>query len=212
MGQPGIAGSQFPGEDSVMRELRDVRRLLQQVMAANPLATAGISTVPDGIKVEGSAEFTGDMTIGGTLNLPNGIINNDALANPILTETSSNFLSNYAVGTTSTVRATVTFAVPEGFTQAVVMANPTGMAQNTTSSVDYLYVQAVVNGVNGGELYTSAGVGLGVGLASPFHTTIYALSGGQEITVSVATRTGFNTWTASTANQANIYATVLFFR
>lgn len=222
--QPGLPGSQFSGEDSAGREVKDLKRSVRELAAANPLATAGIKAVPDGIVVEGSqtiegplvvngdSQINGSMSINGPLFLQPGSIQNDSLANPILVETSSNYLNNYAVGTTPTVRASLVFIVPDGFTQAVVMSNPTGMAQNSTATTDYLYVQAVVNGVSGGELYTAAPAGLAVGIASPFHTTIYGLTGGQEITVAVATRSGFGTWAASTANQANIYATVMYLR
>jgi hypothetical protein len=205
MAQPGMFKP--PNDEGwIGRKLQDLEQQLNQLRAANPFATMGMKPMPDGV------EFNGNLKVGGTLDLPGGIIGNDALANPIITETSSNYLNNYAVDTISTVRVSLTFVVPDGFTQAVVMANPTGMAQNTTATTDYLYVQAVVNGVNGGEMYTAAGPGLAVGIASPFHTTIYGLTGGQEIPIAVATRTGFGTWPASTANQANIYATVLFFR
>lgn len=194
------------GEDHLIRRLQDLERLVQQLAASNPYAPMGLKPMTGGV------EFTGNMKVAGTLELPAGIIGNAALANPVQIATSSNYINNYAITTTSTVRASVTLTVPAGFTQAVVITNPTGMGQNSTATADYLYVQAVVNGVNGGELYTSAGAGLAVGIASPFHTTLTGLTGGQVITVSVATRTGFATWTASTANQANIYATAIYLR
>ena len=209
-GQPG--SFQPRGEDWMVRELQDIKSRMQRLEAANVFGTTGITPKDGGTDLDGFVVVNGAMTINGPLTLQPGSIENDSLANPMIVEASSNFLSNYAVGTTSTVRASVTLVVPDGFTSAVIMANPTGMAQNDTASVDYLYVQAVVDGVNGGELYTSAGAGLAVGIASPFNTTIYALTGGQEIEVAVATRTGFATWSASTANQANIYVTVLYFR
>lgn len=218
MAQPGLAGSQFPSEDAQVRALKDIKRDVQQLAASNPLGAAGIRAVEDGIVVEGSETVNGPLiingpaTITGTLSLPAGIIGNDALASPMITEALNNYINNYSVDTTSTVRASVTLTVPDGFTTAVVMTNATAMAQNSTASTDYLYVQAVVDGVNGGEMYTSAAAGLAVGIASPFNTTIYGLTDGQEITVAVATRTGFAAWAASTAAQANIYVTVLYFR
>lgn len=200
------------------RRVKDLERAVQQLSASNQLAPAGIRAVEGGIVIEGSEVVNGPITINGaavitgTLSLPAGIIGNDALASPMTTEAVSNYLSNYAVGTTSTARATVTLGVPDGFTTAVVMTTATAMAQNSTATTDYLYVQAVVDGVNGGEMYTAAPAGLAVGIASPFNTTIYGLVNGQDITVSVATRTGFATWAASPAAQANIYVTVLYFR
>ncbi|WP_427018591.1 hypothetical protein ACQCSX_08690 [Pseudarthrobacter sp. P1] len=177
-----------------------------------PLDFAGIKPRDGGVNLDGYVNINGPATITGTLSLPPGIINNAALATPVQIGTASNGINNYAITTTSTVRASVALTVPAGFTQAIVIANPTAMGQNSTASSDYLYVQAVVQAVNGGELYTAAPAGLGVGLGAPFHTTLTGLTGGQTITVGVATRAGTTTWAASTANQANIYATAIYLR
>jgi hypothetical protein len=189
-----------------MRMIQDLQRDMRELRAANPFAPMGMTPNPNGVT------FSGSVEIDGNLSVPNGSISNAALQNPIQTATSSNGVNNYAISTTSTVRASLTLTVPSGFTQAVVIANPTAMGYNNTSGTDYLYVQAVIQGINSGELYTAAPAGMGVGLASPFHTTLTGLTGGQTITVGVATRAGLNTWAASTSNQANIYATALFLR
>ncbi|WP_104061115.1 hypothetical protein [Arthrobacter sp. 4R501] len=211
MAQPG----QFrpPNDEGWMgREITDIKRQIRELSAANVFGLTGIRPKNGGTEFEGYVTINGPATITGTLDLPAGIIGNDALTSPVQIGTASNGVNNYAIGTASTVRASVALTVPAGFTQAVVTANPTAMGQNSTATTDYLYVMAVVQGINGGELYTSAGAGLGVGLAAPFHTTLTGLTGGEEIVISVATRAGFNTWAASTANQANIYATALFLR
>lgn len=216
MAQPGMFG--LKGEDWVGRELTDIKRQIRELSAANVFGLTGISPKDGGtdfdgfVNVNGPMTINGDAAITGALSLPAGIINNDALANPVQIGTASNGLNNYAITTASTVRASVVLTVPDGFTEAVVTANPTAMGQNSTATTDYLYVMAVVQGVSGGELYTSAAAGLGVGLAAPFHITLTGLTGDDEIIVSVATRAGFNTWAASTANQANIYATAIFLR
>jgi hypothetical protein len=57
MGQPGMPGSQFPGEDALIREVRDLRRQVQQFATANVLATAGISTAAGGVLVNGFMEY-----------------------------------------------------------------------------------------------------------------------------------------------------------
>lgn len=57
MGQPGMPGSQFPGEDALVREIRDLKRNQQQFAAANVLATAGISTATGGVLVNGFMEY-----------------------------------------------------------------------------------------------------------------------------------------------------------
>lgn len=216
MAQPGAFG--LRGEDWVGREITDIKRAIRELSAANVFGTSGVRPKDGGTDFEGYVNVNGELTINGAaaitgaLSLPAGIINNDALANPVQIATASNGINNYAITTTSTVRASVTLTVPAGFTEAIVIANPTAMGQNSTTSSDYLYVQAVVQTVNGGELYTAAPAGLGVGLAAPFHTTLTGLTGGDTITVGVATRAGLNTWAASTANQANIYATALYLR
>lgn len=216
MPQPGMPG--LRGDDWIPRELADLKRAMQELRAANVFGLTGITPKNGGtdfdgfVNVNGPMTINGDASITGALSLPAGIINNDALANPVQIGTASNGLNNYAITTASTVRASITLTVPEGFTEAVVTSTATGMGQNSTATTDYLYVMAVIQGISGGELYTAAGAGLGVGLASPFQSTLTGLTGGDEIIVSVATRAGFGTWTATTANQANIYATAYFLR
>lgn len=60
MAQPGLPGSQFPGEDSLIREVRDLRRQVQQFTAANVLKTAGIGVIPNGVLVNGMMQFNRD--------------------------------------------------------------------------------------------------------------------------------------------------------
>lgn len=200
------------GEDWLVRRLQDLERQVQQLAAANVFGLTGISPKDGGTDLDGYVNINGPLAINGPLTLQPGSIENDALTNPVQIGTASNGVNNYAITTSSTVRASVTLTVPDGFTEAVVTANPTAMGLNSTGTPDYLYVMAVVQAIGGGELYTSAAAGVGVGLAAPFHTTLTGLTGGDVITVSVATRTNTNTWAASTANQANIYATAIFLR
>lgn len=55
--QPGLPGSQFPGPDQIVREIRELRRAVQQFAAANVLATAGISAATGGVMVNGFMQF-----------------------------------------------------------------------------------------------------------------------------------------------------------
>lgn len=66
MAQPGMPGSQFPGEDAQTRRVKDLERLVQQFSAANVLATAGIGVIPDGVVVDGQMQF---RRIDGTLGV-----------------------------------------------------------------------------------------------------------------------------------------------
>ena len=63
--QPGMPGSQFPGEDDIPRKLKDLERAVQQFAAANILATAGISATTGGVLVNGFMQFKReDGTVG----------------------------------------------------------------------------------------------------------------------------------------------------
>lgn len=65
MGQPGLPGSQFPGEDAIPRKLKDLERQVQQFSAANILASAGIGATTGGVLVNGFMEFKrSDGTLG----------------------------------------------------------------------------------------------------------------------------------------------------
>ncbi|MGO4143727.1 tail fiber domain-containing protein [Paenarthrobacter sp. YAF11_1] len=57
MGQPGLPGSQFPGEDAILRKLRELEQRVQQFSAANILATAGINAAAGGVLVNGFMQF-----------------------------------------------------------------------------------------------------------------------------------------------------------
>ena len=210
MPQPG----QFQprGEDWIPRKLTDIERQIRELAAANPFGPMGIKPQSGGMVVEGYQTVNGPMTITGSLDLPAGSVSDSALANPVQTATASNGITNYAIGTTATVRASVTLTVPTGFTRAIITATATAMGANSGATADYLYGAAVVAGVNGGELYSSAAPGLGASLAAPFNPTLTGLTDGQVITVGVATRTGAAAWAASTANQASISATVMYLR
>lgn len=63
--QPGQLGSQFTGDDWIVRKLADFERALREYGPANILATAGISVIPDGVLVDGLMQFRRpDGTVG----------------------------------------------------------------------------------------------------------------------------------------------------
>lgn len=211
MAQPGTF--QPKGEDFMVRRLQDLERTVQQLAAANPFGTSGLRLKNGGMVVEGYQTVNGPLTITGSLDLPAGSVPDAALAtNPVQTATASAGISNYAIDTVATVRASVTLTVPAGFTRAIVISNATAMGTNSGTAADYLYCSATVQAVNGGELYTSAPAGIGASISSPFQPTLTGLTGGDTITVGVATRAGTSTWAADPANQASISATAIFLK
>src|SRR5450756_2083678 len=76
----------------------------------NLLKNAGIRVEPDLVR------FTGAVRIEGTLDLPAGIIGNDALANPIVPVRFNDRTSGWALAATAEVKASETLTTPAGFT------------------------------------------------------------------------------------------------
>lgn len=212
MAQPGLPGSQFPGEDAVMRRIKDLERAMQQLRAANQLGSAGIRAIEGGIVVEGSETVNGPLTINGPLTLQPGSIENDSLASPILIEAGAASATDIAITTTPAVVKAITFVVPAGFTRAIVSSTAAIMAVNPNASLDYVYVQSVIMGLNGGEIYDDADAGRTGSATIPHYRDFYGLVGGDEVTVGVSIRTGISDWAANAANQASIYAQVTFLR
>lgn len=196
----GLQGSQFHGPDWLARKVRDLERQVQQLAAANPLATAGIRAVVGGFNVTG------------TLGLPAGIIQNDALSDPIVISTASIGQNNFAVTVAGGVFASATVTVPAGYTRADVQCMTVAGAINDTASADYLYVASSINAVAGGE--TPQAAAASGGYASAPANGIRSLTGlsGGTITVGCEIRTGTAGWSASTGNFANMTAVVFFRR
>lgn len=226
--QPGLPGSQFPGEDNILRRVQDLEKAIQQLAAANQLATAGIVAVPDGIVVNGSetvngpltingemdvsgnAEFTGNMAITGTLSLPAGIIDNDALTNPVVFETAGLSENNFSVPSGGAVYGVANIPIPAGYTRADVLCMVVAGAVNSTGSSDFLYASASIDGAAGGETPQIANAG---GYASAAANGIRSLTGlsGGFITVGTRVRAAGN-WAAHSASIVNTNAFVYFRR
>ncbi len=181
------------------RRVKDLERAVQQLAAANPLATAGIQA------------DAGGFTVTGTLGLPAGIIDNAALSDPIVISTAGVSQNNFAVTVAGAVFASAAITVPAGYTRADVQCMTVAGAVNDTGSADYLYVAASINAVAGGE--TPQAAAASGGYASAPANGIRSLTGlsGGTITVGCQIRTGTAVWSAGTGNFANMTA-VIFFR
>lgn len=135
-----------------------------------------------------------------------------AIDSTIAPSFNQNGTNNFDITTTSSTVETVTFTVPDGYTRAMVFATAEGMGVNGTASGDYLYVQANVDGIAGGELYSYAGPGIAVGLSALLYWELSGLEGGDTFPVSTQVRSGNALWPQNVANAANIYALVVFLR
>lgn len=235
MGQPGSFNPK--GEDFLVREIAEIKRQIQQLAAANPFAAMGVVPKPDGLIVEGyetvngplevngdsvingemevngDSTFNGAMSITGALNLPAGIIGNEALTSPITALPVHGDGFNFSITTGANVeKLRATFAVPDGFTKAAVYATATMSVFNNSGSLDSCYLAVRINGTHIGwsnqvgapasqrVLSVAAGSGLVTGLS------------GGTIYVGAEASTGVNAWSTDVNNTMNIDALVLFFR
>jgi hypothetical protein len=238
MAQPGLAGSQFPSEDALIRRIKDLERDVQELRSANQLAPAGIKAVDGGIVVEGSetvngpltingatditgamdvtgnADFTGNVHIGGTLDLPAGIIGNDALSDPIVPGAYHSDIQNIAITSGPNVeKLRIDVPVPAGYTRALVSLTATMNMLNNSGATDSAFLGANINGISPGwSSNATAAAGAEVALSNTVTLLVEGLAGGTlPLTGKASTNTG--TWAASGSSSVmNLNATVLFLR
>jgi len=221
MGQPGLAGSQFPSEDALVRRIKDLERTVQQLAAANPLGAAGIRAIDGGIVVEGSETVNGPLTINGpatitgALSLPAGIIGNDALQAPVYPAVYHADIQNISITNGPNVEILgADVAVPAGYTQALVSLTITMNMTNNSASTDLAYVGANINGTSPGwASVASATVGQAISLNNTVVALVNGLTGGGTFRLTGKASSGSNTWPAAgTSNVMNLNATVQFLR
>lgn len=175
MSQPGSFANGIPaGEDWVPRAIRDLQREVQQLRAERSIESTSIGQ--GGIEVTGGSinVIDGDLTVAGggvaksgnfasgtdgwqlsgdgnlevnDITLRGGIIGNDALSSAVLIEVDEQ-LENFVAPTTDGMHtfASLTFVVPDGFTQAAIICSAWVMVSTgngSPSSVEYLTVLSV---------------------------------------------------------------------
>jgi hypothetical protein len=226
------------GEDWIPRKLADLERQIQQLAAANPFASMGIRPMPDGLIVDGyetvngplvvngdsefngpmdvngNADFNGAMSITGTLSLPAGIINNDALANPLTPLVAHADVANFALTTGANVEKTrTTITVPSGFTQALIYATASMNAKNYNGSTDSMYLACTVNGSAPGWSGQQSVMAGEVGHCTKTVASLLSPAG-SSFYVNAKASSGAMNWAASTGDQntINLDVMVLFLR
>lgn len=168
--------------------------------------------------VSGALNVTGPMTVGGTLSLPNGIINNDALASPVSPDWGFASASNYPLpaGQANRVtRASFTLTVPAGYTKALIQAWAQDTGVNSTGTFDYLQSYVSIGGGSGRWAWcpsptTPAGYSTTSLATSTYLMT--GLTGGQTITIASQPYTTNAGWVAATGNGTILAATCLYLR
>lgn len=199
----GATPQDFPGQPrdgvaALVQRTRDAA-LEMRDRFNNLLKNAGISVEP------------GKLIIAGDLEVVGGI-QNDQLASPVTYGSDKTFSAGDATTTVSTLMATASIVVPEGYTKALVTAFSDGMAVNSTGSADYLYVKTTIGAYSGGENYTRVDAGTADGTSHTATTDLTGLVGGDTIQCGVYTRTLNAGWAANAANLWRVQAAVLFSR
>lgn len=184
------------GEDWIGRKFAALEQEIRELRAANVFGLTGITPKDGGTDFDGYANFNGNMSITGTLNLPAGIIGNEALANPIDATSIHVDAENFALSTGASVeKVRATFTVPEGFTRALVFATATMGANNTSASTDNMYLACVVNGSSPGWQSKTAVVnGVSGNVANSATKLLTGL--GPTFYVSAVASSGINEWPA----------------
>lgn len=193
------------GEDWIARKFAELEKELRELKAANPYAPMGMKPM------DGGVEFPGDVRIAGTLDLPAGIIGNGALTDPLVVSTSGVSQNNFGIGTGTGTFALGSVDVPEGYTRAAVLCMVVGGAQNSTASMDYIYVSSSINGSGGGESPQPAGAGAYASTSANGIRTLTGLNGGT-IDLGCRIRTNSAAWASNGSNFANMNAVVYFSR
>lgn len=213
---------QGPGRDnetdpfaSLVRDIADLRRRIDD-STAQVLRMAGLRAEPGALLVEGALNVTGPMTVGGTLSLPAGIIDNDALANPVAVASPGWAHNNgYALPTAAgqVVQASITFIVPSGFTQALIYAGVTDTGVNSTTSAASMISKLNISGTSG-QGFDSAAIPAGSRgfCAANWAMLLTGLSGGSVIVVSSSPYASNATWAANSYNQTTLNAFCIFLR
>jgi hypothetical protein len=229
---PPPTPQQFPpNEPNGIRKLLDkIKALELQIREAtsNLLGTAGIRLtqlgmfIDSSLTVGGSLDVTGPMVVGGTLSLPAGIINNDALTSPVVADIVNLTNTGFTVPANPTWGNAVstTITVPPGCTQllATCTAEAYAINPNTTGGSngtggDILDCRVLLNG--------SASAGYGIGLSGSNGFTSSSSSGSFHFsgltpgaTLSIATQVlaVYQAFGSNVDNKATINATLIWLR
>jgi hypothetical protein len=151
---PGASSSDFPsqptsGIDALLRRVDSIKRELDDA-TNNLLKSAGMSVEPGRLTVNSELLVTGATRIEGTLSLPAGIIDNEALASPVTFAGNTGSLLTTPPPATWTIAASAPLTVPAWAGSGVVLA--TGWVQGQTGgAASALYGYITIAG-DGGEI------------------------------------------------------------
>ncbi|MEP7194448.1 MAG: hypothetical protein ABI903_16505 [Actinomycetota bacterium] len=208
---PGSPGNQLPaGEDHIVRRLRDIERTITEMKAQDQLLVAltraNLRMDPGALKVLGA------LDVAGSVSLPAGSINNDALADPNTPQAVYQSATGFAPGPAWSEVVGVDLIVPATATRLLLTANAWVYAINSTASPDDLHARVSVGTVNGQAFLTplpAAGYNTSTsGLAA----LVESLTPGATLHLSVGTKTTTGTFAANAAHTATLSARLTWLR
>lgn len=220
-----MAGIPVPIDTSALnRRISALEAQVRALQGARSLAAATISeggltirdggdlTIRDGgeLHVDGLSTFGGDMRVTGTLSLPAGVIDNDALASPADFARSGGGVGGFTVTTAGVDVASQTLAVPKGYSRAIVFAIATASCRNTGTGLDYLYVGAKIGSTTPNATFVGVAPGSWGTAAGSATRVISGLAGGT-ITVTANIRAQVAAW-SDASNSANVDVLGIFLR
>ena len=212
--------AQLPKRSRTFRAIvKDQGEEQKRQRSTTPFAGTGMSPTDDGgmmvdgtMTIGGELNVTGDTVIGGTLSLPKGIIDNDALTSPISPLTAHTDGTNFSLATGPNVaKLTVSVPVPSGYTRALVITSANMNANNTSASADYAYLGLRINGdAVGWSLAAYAPPLIYCNVSNSASALLTGL--GSSFTVQAAASSASANWAADVNNTINLDAIVMFLR
>ena len=162
------------------------------------------------LKPTGDAEFSGNVAIEGTLSLPAGIINNAALASPVVPGNFDNSTTGWAPTAGWTTIASATLTVPAGFTKAAVTAFAYSYLYYTAAGSGIVMTRAVIGGAAGDNDERNATNGVYVVGNASSAALLTGLTGGNTFTAQAQILAG--AMTSDPTNFGHVYGIVQWFR
>lgn len=212
---------------TVRSVLRDQQEQLRKQGSASVLARSGLSVPAEDVtQVDGSLNVVGDLNVSGaaaitgTLSLPAGIIDNDALAEPVIPGVVNLYAENFSLSAAFVERVGVNLTVPSGCTRLLASASAWVSAYNLNTTggsdgtgADYLYVYCRI-GSTSGE-YNPTGISGNGGTASSsagYGQLLSGLTPGATLRVGAWCSSQYTTIAASTYNYVTMTGTLNWLR
>lgn len=211
----------MPQPTDFSRLFRDLRRDVDALLRRSPFANTGMSaTAERELTVDGKLIVTGAAEIAGTLSLPAGIIDNTALAQPVVPAVGRASASAFALSTTWVELAGINLTVPAEATTLLATAtgrlyavNPNTTGGADTRGTDALFVSVKVG--SSSSVATPTGISGSNGFATTTATDSYILTGltpGSTVRLGVYGSSGYASLPSRADNYASVASTLLWIR